>query len=127
MLFRSQSEDLFIFGDDEGDDGRHGDEHDAGDDADEPAVAPAAPAPKSPLTKAGQASLAKLKTQGLRARLRLPQPAPDWETLVALLILAVHAKNVKISGYQEPNPASSLDYRERFAFNGGIDHISTFR
>jgi len=75
-------------------DGRHGDE-------DDDAPLPAAPAPKPPMTKEGQKLLARYKTEALRARLRDRTQPISNDTLVPLLILALHAKNVEIRGYDQ--------------------------
>lgn len=79
---------------DEGGDGRHGDEDDEA-----PPVAPPPPEPKHPLTKGGQALLAASKTAALRARLRDRTAPISNDILVPLLILALHANNVEIRGY----------------------------
>ena len=62
---------------------------------------PAAPAPKPPMTKEGQKLLARYKTEALRARLRDRTKPISNDTLVPLLILALHAANVQISGYDQ--------------------------
>jgi hypothetical protein len=66
---------------------------------------------KGPLNKAGQALLAKAKTEALRLTIRSGSPgqpledgAPDTanplEKLVALLVLVIHARNVTITSYE---------------------------
>jgi hypothetical protein len=59
-----------------------------------------AQAPRPPMTKEGQKLLAHFKTQALRARLRDRTQPISNDTLVPLLVLALHAKNVEIRGYQ---------------------------
>lgn len=105
------------------DDPREDPDDDEADDADDEAPAPPSPPqPKHPLTKAGQTLLAKAKTQGLRARLRAPLPAPTSDALIAMLILALHADNVKIEGYQQPE-RDPANYRDSYAHGGGIDLV----
>jgi ParB/RepB/Spo0J family partition protein len=48
-----------------------------------------------PLTKAGQTLIAKAKTDALRDALRNQAEMPNWRNLVAQLVLAFHARNVK--------------------------------
>jgi ParB family chromosome partitioning protein len=71
-----------------------GDEPDLGDTG-HPATGP-----KPPMTKEGQKLLAQFKTQALRARLRDRTQPLSNDVLVPLLVLALHAKNVEIRGYQ---------------------------
>lgn len=81
--------------------------------ASEPAAEPEATAPTAedaaPLTKEGQKILAGLKTDALRAKLRHPLfvqcNATDQERMVVLLILALHARNVEVKGYDAPEGA----------------------
>lgn len=80
--------------------------------ADPPEPEATAPEPETgaPITKAGQAMLAALKTTALRAKLRHPSfaavTAGDSD-LIVFLILALHAKNVEIRGYDRPEGAAS--------------------
>jgi ParB family transcriptional regulator, chromosome partitioning protein len=62
----------------------------------------AAEAAKAHLTKSGQQALADLKTIGLRARLRDTTRPIDAFDLVAMLVLALHAPNVRIDHYTAP-------------------------
>jgi hypothetical protein len=80
--------------------------------ASENAAEPEATAPTAedaaPLTKEGQKILAGLKTEALRAKLRHPMFAQvngPAERMVALLILALHARNVEVKGYDAPEGA----------------------
>lgn len=79
---------------------RHGDpdEDDAPElgDTGHPAAAPAKP----PMTKEGQKLLATYKTAALRARLRDRTQPISNDILVPLLVLALHARNVEIRGYE---------------------------
>jgi len=59
-----------------------------------------AQAPRPPMTKEGEKLLAQFKTQALRARLRDRTQPISNDMLVPLLVLALHAKNVEIRGYQ---------------------------
>ena len=70
------------------------------DDAEEAAPLPE---PKSPLTQAGQKMLADAKTEALRKALRdrMAISMPLDELCIAL-VLALHADNVDVRGYQSP-------------------------
>lgn len=71
------------------------------EEQEEPDAEPAeAAAPKPPMTKEGQKLLAHFKTQALRARLRDRTQPISNDVLVPLLVLALHAGNVEIRGYQ---------------------------
>ena len=70
------------------------------DDIDDDTPEPAAPTPKPPMTHAGFALLAGYKTEALRKRLRDRTQPISNDMLVPLLILALHAANVRIEGYE---------------------------
>jgi ParB family chromosome partitioning protein len=62
----------------------------------------------APLTKDGQKHLARLKTDALRTKLRHPTFASAIATAdrtIAMLILALHARNVEVKGYDAPEGA----------------------
>jgi ParB/RepB/Spo0J family partition protein len=71
-------------------------------DPDEELPAPAPSDAKPGLTKSSQQVLADLKTAGLRARLRDRTAPIDTDTLLALLVLALHAQNVTVANYEHP-------------------------
>jgi ParB family transcriptional regulator, chromosome partitioning protein len=77
------------------------DERDEGDQ-EEPAAPPPTAEARHPLTKAGQKILAGYKTQALRTVLRDRTVPIDSDTLIALLILALHAPNVSVQSYDAP-------------------------
>lgn len=87
--------------DDADDDGADPDDDEEEEEDDAPRPAPPAPQPKAPMTKAGQVLLAKAKTEALRARLRDRTQPISNDILVPLLILALHASNVEIRGYDQ--------------------------
>lgn len=86
---------------DDDDDGADPDDDDEEEEDDAPRPTPPAPQPKAPMTKAGQVLLAKAKTEALRARLRDRTQPISNDILVPLLILALHASNVEIRGYDQ--------------------------
>ena len=94
------------------------------DDDEEAAVAPVADI--NPITKAGRDMIAKAKTKALRDALRAPLALPlatPFRDLCAMLVLALHAGNVDVRGYnagykrnagddlvaQIVNPAGQID------------------
>ncbi len=87
----------------------------AGDPPTDPTPAPEAIAPTAedaaPLTKEGAKILAALKTKALRARLRGFGTDGDYkdnrDRMLALLILAFHARNVEVRGYEAPDSRHS--------------------
>lgn len=80
-----------------------GEAEDGGDD-DFPSPPPPAPE-KSPISKAGLDMIAALKTNALREALREDLAGTGTHNLVAMLILAFTAQNVRCLGLDEPNVA----------------------
>lgn len=72
------------------------------DPDDDPAPAAAQEAAKAHLTKSGQLALAEAKTAGLHARLRDPKAPLTIGDLLAMLVLAIHAPNVRVDHYGGP-------------------------
>ena len=75
---------------------------DSGDDeaAEREEAEQATPAAKEMVTKKGRELIAAIKTQALHARLRKSAPGSEGADLCALLVLALHARNVGIKGYK---------------------------